>query len=771
MLKKSLKTCSVIFLLLFLWAVSLQAAYCIPQKGDRLYYSIKWQDKIIGFSAFKLDNRMSLAGKSYYKFVALTKLKVGLGEIEDLEYQIEEEFEIKDLVPTYFSCNQFQKDKTLMSLFCLFSPGMAAQRNVMGKEGNDYITKLSNAGGTYFTNMWGYFDTNILDYYIIIQKIKSLQDGTLTLYDPMKREGITLNFIKQANTTINSQGVNYSCQKFLLTDKDENVRLGLYYYPAQDILIKVENEIQGITLNYSNDRVKEEVAKTKGLDLWEYKTKPSNMFISLPEEMDMINVNIDVDVRGINIINHKTLNFEQTFITSKEEVKEEDKKYDYKLENAENKEPEPIIPEVSPTPVSDNAALGDVFGFNHLKGNITVKSTAFDGKNVWLFPINDEKMSILKEAVPQYLDANVDKKIKLKALELTYNARDAFSAVKKMLRFIDEEIQTGIGLPSAKVTFSNKEGNSIGKALLARDLCRSAGIPARVVGGLLLSSSNFIPHYWLEVMVCDSGWVSIDPTLMETEKISAAHISLFTTGDADLLGISIVNFGPREDLKVSYFRKEITWPLSQERVYSIYRQGEPIGTDSYYLKGLEMIGDNECYQFVGHRVTEDANIVEKINTTLFITPFGLPVSYSIDYPKADKAMLEEYSFNQDLVHEKISFDDKSIERDIPISDGSYMGDMRAVGYLSLVMGQLPSYSEGTSYNFHIFSPELLKSEAWKCTIKTKELVAIRDKQILAYMIETSYGLTFWVDENRVTIKIDIPDEDEELILQETKNHI
>lgn len=49
----------------------------------------------------------------------------------------------------------------------------------------------------------------------------------------------------------------------------------------------------------------------------------------------------------------------------------------------------------------------------------------------------------------------------------------------------------------------------VGSALLAA-LCRACGIPARLVGGVLLYPAAPTPHYWCEIWIDDAGWCPFD---------------------------------------------------------------------------------------------------------------------------------------------------------------------------------------------------------------------------------------------------------------------
>ncbi len=79
---------------------------------------------------------------------------------------------------------------------------------------------------------------------------------------------------------------------------------------------------------------------------------------------------------------------------------------------------------------------------------------------------------------------------------------------------------------SAKEVAKNLEGDCSEHGVLTAALCRAAGIPARVVVGLVYAPDlgGFGPHLWNEVFV-NGRWVAIDATFNQSE-VDATHLKL-----------------------------------------------------------------------------------------------------------------------------------------------------------------------------------------------------------------------------------------------------
>ena len=148
-------------------------------------------------------------------------------------------------------------------------------------------------------------------------------------------------------------------------------------------------------------------------------------------------------------------------------------------------------------------------------------------------------MPIVTDAIPAelrvFLEPDVhiesdDPEIVALAEELTREAATAWDATEIIVDWCAKNIKYVIAdTPSAKLALTKKEGDCGPHATLTIALLRAAGIPARMVGGLLydFSIDGFGQHVWVEVYIGDGQWVPVDPTTGETKVMSALHIKCF----------------------------------------------------------------------------------------------------------------------------------------------------------------------------------------------------------------------------------------------------
>ena len=158
-----------------------------------------------------------------------------------------------------------------------------------------------------------------------------------------------------------------------------------------------------------------------------------------------------------------------------------------------------------------------------------IKAEKFDSSKSVNLPIKDSEFTpYLKPTV--YLNCD-SPKIKAKSAEIVGKTKSAYSAAIAIRDWVHKNMspQTDIGIarPATDV-LAAKYGVCRDYAVLYAALARAAGIPTKVVAGLVYLNGSFYYHAWAESYV--GKWVPFDATLAD-EFVDATHIKL-TEGDA-----------------------------------------------------------------------------------------------------------------------------------------------------------------------------------------------------------------------------------------------
>ncbi len=141
---------------------------------------------------------------------------------------------------------------------------------------------------------------------------------------------------------------------------------------------------------------------------------------------------------------------------------------------------------------------------------------------------------------PKYLQAEkyieVDhESIQMLAQNLSYNVEDLKTLIERYYKYVHQMPSAPIrDLTSALTAFEQNKASCNGKARLFVALCRAKGIPARLVGGLILEETRKrTSHLWTEVFIGDK-WVPFDVLNGHFAYLPSHYLELYT-GDHFLI--------------------------------------------------------------------------------------------------------------------------------------------------------------------------------------------------------------------------------------------
>jgi len=148
------------------------------------------------------------------------------------------------------------------------------------------------------------------------------------------------------------------------------------------------------------------------------------------------------------------------------------------------------------------------------------------------------------EVDPQYLKPNVlitsqDRTVQYLARQATRGVTNRWEKATRINHWVFQNITNknfGVAFAAANEVARNLSGDCTEHAVLAAAMCRAAGIPARVVIGMVYvddKDKGFGYHMWDEVYI-NQRWIAIDPAYDQT-LVDAVHIKLT---DSSLAGVT-----------------------------------------------------------------------------------------------------------------------------------------------------------------------------------------------------------------------------------------
>jgi hypothetical protein len=159
---------------------------------------------------------------------------------------------------------------------------------------------------------------------------------------------------------------------------------------------------------------------------------------------------------------------------------------------------------------------------------VRVRAAKFDANQSAKLPITDPALKSQLASAP-YLETD-DPNIQATVKELRGTDDNAYRVADRIRRWVHSNMKADytIGVPRSCAEILNKRrGVCRDYATLYAGLARAAGIPTRVVGGIVFADGKFFYHAWAESWVGE--WVAFDPT-MDTEIVDATHVK-FSQGD------------------------------------------------------------------------------------------------------------------------------------------------------------------------------------------------------------------------------------------------
>jgi hypothetical protein len=147
------------------------------------------------------------------------------------------------------------------------------------------------------------------------------------------------------------------------------------------------------------------------------------------------------------------------------------------------------------------------------------------------FPANfDSSSSLRRYLVPEPGIESADPDIRSLSRHITRGSTDTLQAAQRLAGWVAREIRPFAIGGTALQTLKSRQGACQSYASLLAALCRSVGIPARLVYGCMYLPRGgrgvFGGHIWTEIYVGEAGWIAVDANHGEADVLDSGHIRL-----------------------------------------------------------------------------------------------------------------------------------------------------------------------------------------------------------------------------------------------------
>ncbi len=689
------------------------------KEGSEVHYKVTSDNVIIGYSVYKISQKMSLAGESFVKFQSLSVLRAGMGYIQESVFQSDFSISAQKLTPSYYMLRQTSGNQEALSE-TVFSKGLIAQKNAIGNNQESSLINTDNDCYLFMNNLWGRMDSMIEHYMLLILASNNQKESVLNVYDPILKTEGKVKLVKERETVIKILNKDLKCLQYTMYDFYNIPLLKIWYDAKSNRIAKMEEIGGSLVFELSTVKAAEELKKSNGIDLWQKKTALSPIYFQDKSKIDILSVTGNFTGRGFAPPEHSIIGFSQSF-------------------NGEIKE-------------------------NSLNGTFVAKKTPLTVDKPNRFPPFKLDESIKPYLQPQTgIDSSNDYIVN-KAQEITWKSRDSMVAASKICKWIKDNVKSGVSMPSSLLAFLSGIANPESRAMLMTAMCRAAGLPARMAGGIVFDKGDFVPGYWTEVYIENNGWVPFDTDKGE-EGIDAAHIYLWEFGDLTSLSIENVDFTPKPPKKVAFHQKDISWPVGEERIFQIKKGDTVIGKEKAVVEDMHFGENGEVYKFKVESSLKIGDALFTAVSTTELTPYALPVSFISNSGIGSQQQQQQFRFTDKYIENIVpAAGEGEIIRNIPYSQGTYLLDQRYLSLWALVIGQIPRVELGKKYEFTVFIPESMKTMDIELEVKNFERVEAEGRDFNAFKCETQNGLIFYIDPSGRVVKVNIPAQELEFVL-------
>ena len=356
---------------------------------------------------------------------------------------------------------------------------------------------------------------------------------------------------------------------------------------------------------------------------------------------------------------------------------------------------------------------------DHITGVVSIKSVDYDRNSYDQsggpeFPTQGEDPELAPWLKPAPFIESTDPSIVKLAGELTADATTRWDAVQRIGEWVHEEIAYAIaGSPSAQLALEKRKGDCGPHATLMVAMLRCCNIPARLVGGVVYTpmfGGSFGQHAWVEVHVGKAGWIALDPTTGELERLSATHIKLFEgMGGVVPTTIEVLTFAPpnREiaavrDLPV----RKLAWRFDTPYTFRFTQGENELGTETFTISKTKQ-GDDAAYRLKSElKLTVSPVVTLQSSTSLVVRDNATPLAFEREFSVANQKTKIVCAFEPGLVKEEVS-GTKSLSREIKIPAGAFCFDNNLMGSFVLICSQL-KLEPGKPITIQAFHPSSMQ---------------------------------------------------------------
>jgi transglutaminase-like putative cysteine protease len=347
---------------------------------------------------------------------------------------------------------------------------------------------------------------------------------------------------------------------------------------------------------------------------------------------------------------------------------------------------------------------GSVTG-HRIAGIFRTQVVRYEGAGAPPFPMDAPASLAGYLAAEPKIEAD-DPEIVAKAQELAAGQPDAWQAAIAVADWVYRNITYQITGAGARQCLADRQGDCGPKSYLTTALLRAAGIPARMVGGVMYAGGQFGQHYWVEAWMGETaGWVPLEPTVGQFGWLDATHLRLWELAGVASLEIEVLDYTDTGAGPANLETRAVALGDGQSGRY-VFRQGETeFGEASYHVEAC-----NAGLCRVQQQLAMDAGKVGAstpavaISATLTVDANLHPLRYAMEATVGDDQQTIDLAVTDGVARTSVVARGQTYEQDVPLQPGTYLLGSNLLGWHALMLRSL-DLAPGKTFQVPVFFPE------------------------------------------------------------------
>lgn len=277
------------------------------ERHFKLFYDGHW----IGWSKFRVTGEMKLAQTDAVIISSLGEIRVGFGTIVPAQFESRLMLDRTSLRPAYYKCVQAAGGGSF-EVECIYSESMVAQTNRTGDSRTVHFQDFEDQPPQLvFNNLWGHIDTFPEHYWLLVRS--AVNGGIVPSYDPILRGGGDVIVYEPTSGEYLYDGRRVKAKIYPVSDLRGTLLARVTVAADSFELLSVEEIGSGLKMIRTDAGIEKRLDSLKGLDLTEARIVPSNVIFSDPEQLTALEAEVEISLRGGQLADHRIAGYRQYF--------------------------------------------------------------------------------------------------------------------------------------------------------------------------------------------------------------------------------------------------------------------------------------------------------------------------------------------------------------------------------------------------------------------------------------------------------------------------